>query len=83
MPANKQGQMVGKLPPAPSGADVKGRLNKMARTKKFLAGREKIRVRCMEDEIVIYDGYPIQIKGKEWVHLPDVVVEILEQSERI
>jgi len=83
MPKNSQGQMVGALPAAPSGRDVQQRLSKMSKTKKLLAEEPKVRIRLMQDEVVIKDGYPMQIKAKEWVEVPESIAMILEQSERM
>ena len=71
------------LPPPPSGTEVKQRMSTIDRVKRQLASEPKVRIRCMNDEVVYKNGYGVQIKAKEWVEVPESIALILEQAGRI
>lgn len=83
MPQNTKGQMTGKLPSGPSSSDVRQRMSTIDRVKKQLDSEPKVRIRCMNDEVVYKNGFGVQIKGKEWVEVPESIALILEQAGRI
>ena len=83
MPSNSKGQMTGKLPAGPSSQDVRERMSTIDRVRKQLGEEPKVRIRCMNDEIVTKNGYGVRIKAKEWVEVPESIALILEQAGRI
>lgn len=83
MPQNSQGQAAGRLPEAPSGADVQRRMSRISAVKRQLASEPKVRIRLMNDEVVNKNGYMVQIQGKQWVEVPQSIAEILEQAGRM
>jgi len=58
-------------------------MSRMDRVKAELAAEPKVSIRPMNDEIVIKNGYPMRIKAKERVAVPESIAQILENAERI
>lgn len=80
---NEKKQAVLPLPAAPGGEDVRQRLSKLAQVKRQLAAEPKVRIRLMQDEVVIKNGYGVQIQAKQWVEVPESIALILEQAGRM
>ena len=77
-----QTQKAGRLPAAPSASDVRERMSTIDAVRKQLSAQPKVRLRLPQDTVVYKNGYGVQIKGKEWVEVPESIAEILEHADR-
>lgn len=68
-------------PPGVDEKKVTAGMFKAARA--FLATQPKVKVRLPENAIVIYNGYPFTIPGRQTVEVPKQIAEIIEQSQEL